>query len=142
MNSLSKLLKDHAVQSATREEVFRELVSGWIVVIASYKSLQDNVFNVQDYIVNDRSYIPLFSDAATARRLLRGVPFTPGMGLNEIKADFLFAAFQGEEWLVVNASDPFSFQMYAHEIKPYLPIVKPSPGTNAPADSSIPHFRH
>jgi len=133
MSEIGQLLRDYAAKTISRRELLKQLVSGRVVIIASYSDAKDPAFNIQDYIYQGKSYIPLFSDTSTASRLLTGAKFNSGMGYINIKANYLVTMFAGPEWLIINAGDDLMVEMYAHELKPFLSSTLTPPVTETQA---------
>ena len=120
MRKIPQLLIDYHTKVIPRAELLQELVTGDIILIAAHDGFNSLTINIQNFIREGKSFVPLFSDIPTANRLLAGAKLNPGVHLCEARVDYLAENLSGPELLVIDAGDEFMLKLYAYELKSVL----------------------
>lgn len=113
-------LNDYFLHRITRVVLIQRLIQGKLVVLGSTPNPSGRLFNIQNYIRNGQSFIPLFSDPFIARHLLAGARAKPGMTLWTMGGKVLLSRFQSNEWVIINAGAANMVEFHANEFRPYL----------------------
>lgn len=91
MNALTKINPDH---------YHDEEDDNFLVIVASWENELDNKIQIQDFILNGESFIPLFSNVRHFRDEVAGSGFENSGVL--IRKDMLVKILHGNETLILN----------------------------------------
>jgi hypothetical protein len=80
-----------------------------LVVIGGWNDPASRTLRLQDFIIDGRSFIPIFSDEATFKRQAAGTPFEQD-GL-VIDRALLLSVLRDDELLILNPADPDALKM-------------------------------
>lgn len=105
-----------AAKSAEKKaELLRALVKGHVVIIASWTSGASKTLQVQDFMRNGKSFIPVFSDQQHFNVETKGSGFE-GKGVS-IDANMMASLLKGHETLVLNPGSKTPLDIQARELK-------------------------
>ena len=96
-----------------KTEQLLQIVGDEVVVIAWWDDPNDNMINIQDFIKDGESYIPVFTSTEIAKQQTAGSEYTDQ--LVEIKTGFFVSLLKGTETLVFNPDEKFTLKFSAEE---------------------------
>lgn len=104
-----------AKSSSKKAELLQALVKGHVVIIATWTSGASKKINIQDFMRNGKSFIPIFSDQQHFKDETRGSGHE-GKGVS-IDGNMLASLFKGDETLVLNPGSKSPLDIQAKELK-------------------------
>ncbi len=101
-----------------KHELLQALIKGPVVIIATRTSGTSRKINIQDFIRNGKSFIPIFSDQQHFKDETRGSGHE-SKGVS-IDANMLASLLKGDETLVLNPGSKSPLDIQAKELKALL----------------------
>ncbi len=114
------LIMAAAKSPSKKSELLQVLVKGHVVIIATWTSGASKKINIQDFMRNGKSFIPIFSDQQHFKDETRGSGFD-GKGVS-IDANMLASLLKGDETLVLNPGSKWPLDLQAKELKALIDI--------------------
>lgn len=105
-----------------KAELLRELVKGHVVIIATWTSGASKTLNVQDFMRNGKSFIPIFSDQQHFKSETKGSGYEQ-KGVS-IDANMMASLLKGHETLVLNPGSKSPLDIPAKELKALVNAAK------------------
>ncbi len=109
------LINAAAKSSSKKADLLQVLIKGHVVIIATWTSGASKKINIQDFMRNGKSFIPIFSDQQHFKDETRGSAFD-GKGVS-IDANMLASLLKGDETLVLNPGSKSPVDIQAKELK-------------------------
>lgn len=109
------LINAAAKSSSKKTELLQVLVKGHVIIIATWTSGASKKINIQDFMRNGKSFIPVFSDQQHFKDETRGSGF--GEKGVSIDANMLASLLKGDETLVLNPGSKSPLDIQARELK-------------------------
>ena len=81
----------------------KSMTGDGVILIAWWDNPESSSIHIQDFIMNGKSYIPVFTSTDKAKEQLKGTPYTNK--LVEFKVEFLADLMTGNETIIVNPAD-------------------------------------
>lgn len=111
-----------AKSSSKKPELLQALIKGHVVIIATWASGKSKTINVQDFMRNGKSFIPIFSDQQHFKDETRGSGFE-GKGVS-IDANMLSSILKGNETLVLNPGSKSPVDIHVKELKALMETAR------------------
>ena len=116
------LINAAAKSSSKKADLLQVLIKGHVVIIATWTSGASKKINIQDFMRNGKSFIPIFSDQQHFKDETRGSAFD-GKGVS-IDANMLASLLKGDETLVLNPGSKSPVDIQAKELKALLDVAR------------------
>jgi hypothetical protein len=112
---MDQLISNAASPASKRPELLKALISGQVVIIASWPSTQGKTLTIQDFVRDGRSFIPVFSTQERFKAETKGSGFED-KGVS-IDGNLFASILKGSELLILNPGSPTPVQFHAQELK-------------------------
>ncbi len=116
--SMDALIAAAAKSPSAKPALLKALMNGHVFVIATWKSKDAKDINVQDFMRNGKSFIPIFQDQKHFETETKGSGFEK-KGVS-IDANMLASIMKGTETLVLNPGSKTPIDIAASELKPLI----------------------
>jgi hypothetical protein len=116
------LINAAAKSSSKKADLLQVLIKGHVVIIATWTSGASKKINIQDFMRNGKSFIPIFSDQQHFKDETRGSAFD-GKGVS-IDANMLASLLKGDETLVLNPGSKSPLDIQAKELKALMDTAR------------------
>lgn len=120
--NMETLITETHKSSEHRPKLLNAIMSGEIVIIASWENLESQVIKIQDFVRNGQLFIPVFSDVEHFKAEIKGSGFED-KGVS-IDANLFASMLNGFELIILNPGSNMPIEIHAKELKSKVDLEK------------------